>query len=229
MATAKKVKPTSKPLTLDDLTPDPKNARAHSEDNLEAIAVSIDTVGPARPILINEHGVIIAGNGTQLAALKRGVKKLKIIDADGETLVAVKVRGLTPAQKTYLAVADNRTADMATWKPEVVKQLVAEGYGDVVNSVWYPVELNQLLGIQEGTDADVLPKRFARNQQAKVTTPMFRFGAYELEMGNEEGELLRKRLELYTAAGGTLQGLFSQVMAKVNDKIDGVPDVQGND
>lgn len=223
MAKAKKKLPV---LKLDALKQDPINAREHSEANIEAIGASIETVGPARPILLNEDYVILAGNGTQLAALRKGIKKVKIIDVDGETLVAVRVKGLTAAQKRYLSIADNRTADMSTWKPEIVQKLIDEGFGNVVNAVWYPVELDTLLGIEEGSQSEaVLPKRL-RNQSTKANSLLFRFGAYELEMTDEEGNLLKKRLEGFVKAGGNLQGLFEAAVAKVNDRIDGLPELK---
>lgn len=212
-------------VPIDQLKQDPINARAHSEANIEAIGTSIETVGPARPVLLDEDCVILAGNGTQIAAIRKGLKKVKIIDVDGMTLVAVRVKGLSMAQKRYLSVTDNRTADMATWKPEIIQKLIDDGFGQVVNAVWYPVELDALLGIEEGSQSEaVLPKRL-RNQASK-NSPLFRFGAYELEMNEEEGRLLKQRLDGYVKAGGSLQGLFSQVIVKVNDKIDALPEIQ---
>ncbi len=54
--------------SLATLTPDPRNARSHSERNLEPIALSLLEVGAARSVIIDEDGVLLAGNATVSAA-----------------------------------------------------------------------------------------------------------------------------------------------------------------
>jgi len=49
--------------TIADLTHDPKNARKHGKRNLDTIAKSLEECGAARSIVIDENGVILAGNG----------------------------------------------------------------------------------------------------------------------------------------------------------------------
>jgi hypothetical protein len=74
------------PKTLADLTPDPQNARRHTERNLDTIGDSFDAVGPGRSIVIDEAGVILAGNATvQVAKAKR--MKLRVVDTDADTLI----------------------------------------------------------------------------------------------------------------------------------------------
>jgi len=101
--------------SLADLTQDPDNARLHSAENRSMIERSLKTCGPARPIVTDEDGVILAGNATQIAALKSGIANAHVIDVDGETLVAVRVSGLTDVQKMELAMFDNRSADLGAW------------------------------------------------------------------------------------------------------------------
>jgi hypothetical protein len=42
-----------------------------------------------------------------------GIERVQVVDTDGEMLVAVRRRGLTPEQKARLALYDNRAAELA--------------------------------------------------------------------------------------------------------------------
>lgn len=114
--------------SLADLTPDPRNARRHTERNIAMIADSIREVGAARSIVIDEDGVILAGNATVQAAAAAGIAGVRIIDVEGDELVAVRRTNLSPKQKARLALFDNRAAELAEgWDPEVLRQLADDG------------------------------------------------------------------------------------------------------
>jgi hypothetical protein len=49
---------------LDDLTPDLQNANRGTERGREALAQSLREFGPGRAVLIDRHGIIIAGHKT---------------------------------------------------------------------------------------------------------------------------------------------------------------------
>ena len=109
--------------TLADLRPDPANARKHNPRNIGMIVSALHQVGAARSIVIDEHGMILAGNGVVEAAAEAGIERVQIVDADGETIVAVRRTGLTDEQKIKLALYDNRTAELADWDVEVLGAL----------------------------------------------------------------------------------------------------------
>src|SRR4030095_15661882 len=111
------------PTTLAALTADPANRRRHGERNLALIGDALKEVGAARSIVIDEDNVILAGNGVTQAAAAAGVTKLRVVEANGDEIIAVRRRGLTDAQKRALALYDNRTAELAEWN---VKQLFAD-------------------------------------------------------------------------------------------------------
>ncbi|MGC4192905.1 MAG: hypothetical protein QM589_17305 [Thermomicrobiales bacterium] len=111
---------------LDALQPDPRNARSHTEENLAMIADSLREVGAARSIVIDEDDVVLAGNATVEAARAAGLTQVQIVDADGETLIAVRRRNLSSEQKRRLALFDNRAGELATWDREVLRTLAAE-------------------------------------------------------------------------------------------------------
>lgn len=152
----------AKPSRLDDLKFDPQNARRHPERNLAMIQESMTAVGAARSIVIDEGGIVRAGEGSVRAARELGLK-LRVVEADGKTLIAVRRRGLTKEQKTALALYDNRTAELAEWDPAVLKALVDAG-GVNLSSLFSDKELQAILAgeidaeLQGGhTDPDDVP------------------------------------------------------------------------
>lgn len=112
--------------TLADLTPDPKNARRHTPRNVGMIEQAMGEVGAARSIVIDEDGVVLAGNATIEAAAQAGIERVQVVDADGETIVAVRRSGLTAEQKTKLALFDNRASELADWDAGVLASFQEE-------------------------------------------------------------------------------------------------------
>ena len=73
------------------------------------------------------------------------VTKLQVVEAEGDTVVAVRRRGLTAAQKRELAIYDNRTADLAEWN---IEQLAADlRNGEDLSAFFLPDELERLTGM----------------------------------------------------------------------------------
>src|SRR5918999_1485702 len=105
------------------LRPDPRNARRHNPRNVGLIESALREVGAARSIVVDEDGVILAGNATVEAAAQAGIERVRVIDTDGSELVAVRRSGLTPEQKRRLALLDNRAAELASWDAEVLASL----------------------------------------------------------------------------------------------------------
>ena len=144
--------------TVAELEADPENRRAHPARNLEMIAAALREVGAARSIVIDEDDRILAGNGVTTAAAQAGITKLKIIEAEGDELIAVRRRGLTPEQKRALAIYDNRTGELAEWN---VEQLEADrDAGLALEPFWSTLEQGALFGTvpKSGqTDPDAVP------------------------------------------------------------------------
>jgi len=103
-------------LKINELTPDPNNARAHDETNLKAIEGSLREFGQRKPIVVDQHQVIVAGNGTVEAAKRLG----------WDSIEAVRIPADWNAdQIKAFALADNRTAELATWNvKELTNQLI---------------------------------------------------------------------------------------------------------
>lgn len=131
--------------TLADLKPDSRNARKHNPRNIGMITESLGRVGAARSIVIDEDGNILAGNGTVEALAEVGIHKVKVVETDGEEIVAVMRKGLSPEQKIELALADNRTAELAEWDPVVLEELSVE-IPEIIGEFFRENELDQILG-----------------------------------------------------------------------------------
>ena len=112
-------------VAVDKLTPSRRNARTHSRRQIRQIADSIAAFGFVVPILVDDDGVIIAGDGRYEAAMLLGLTTVPVIE----------LRGLTEAKRRALALADNKIAENAGWDrkllaielPELAEMLVVDG------------------------------------------------------------------------------------------------------
>lgn len=126
-------------LSLADLKTDKKNARKHNVRNISMIENSLKQVGAARSGVIDEDGVILAGNGTYEALASAGIERVRVVETDGKEWVVVKRTGLSEEQKRQLALADNRAAELATWDAPAL-----EAQGIDLNPWFAEEELNRL-------------------------------------------------------------------------------------
>jgi site-specific DNA-methyltransferase (adenine-specific)/site-specific DNA-methyltransferase (cytosine-N4-specific) len=180
---ARQVRPGATIERIGDLTADPANRRAHNARNLSMVVEALHHVGAARSIVIDEHNVILAGNGVTEAAAQAGITKLRVIDASGDELIAVRRSGLTDEQKRALAIFDNRTAELAEWN---VGQLAADvKAGLTLEPFFFEDELRTMFaddGVKAGrTDPDVAPPTRATGIQSG---DVFELGAHRLLCGD---------------------------------------------
>ena len=94
----------------DGLKPQARNARTHSEKQLQQIAASIRQFGFTNPVLVDAEGHIIAGHGRVEAAKLLAMGEVPTICLDH----------LTEAQKRAYVLADNRLAELAGWDRELL-------------------------------------------------------------------------------------------------------------
>src|SRR5262245_22224447 len=102
----KRKKPSNNVLTVTDLKPDLVNRRKRTARGARMLVESLEQVGPARSIVIDEENGVLAGNGVLEAAAEIGITKVHVVEADGRTLVAVRRRDLSPEDKRALALYD---------------------------------------------------------------------------------------------------------------------------
>lgn len=118
---------------ISQLIPDPKNARRHNPRNVGMLVDALHEVGAARSIVIDEDNVVLAGNATIEAAAQAGIERVRVVEADGNEIIAVRRSGLSKREKKRLALFDNRVAELAEWEPDVLtddKDLLAGLFSD---------------------------------------------------------------------------------------------------
>lgn len=118
-----------KKTTIKSLKLDPRNANKHSQYGTGLLENSVRENGFGRSILISNDNVIIAGNGTVEGASAIGMENVRIIETNGEEIIAVKrtdVKSNTP-EFYKMALADNVVAQKnIVLDVEIVEGIVEE-------------------------------------------------------------------------------------------------------
>ena len=154
------------PMHIKDLVPDANNRRKHTPRNVGMIVDALHKVGAGRSIVIDENNEVLAGNATVAAAGEAGITKVKVVEADGEEVVAVRRVGLTDEQKRDLAMYDNRAAELAEWDVEKLTEDISDNLN--LSSFFYEGELNDLL--QEAKEEGISPNEYS----SKVDSPIYK-------------------------------------------------------
>lgn len=103
-------------MKLADMKKAAKNVRMHTEKQLQEYERSIRMFGQIRPIVVDEEGNILAGNG-----LYETLLRMKAEEAD-----AYRLENLTPAQKKKLAIADNKIYNLGVENLTVLNEFIEE-------------------------------------------------------------------------------------------------------
>ena len=153
---------------IGQLKPDPKNSRKHNQRNIGQIVSSLQEVGAARSIVIDEDNIILAGNGVIEAAGIAGIENVRVIEADGNEIIAVKRKGLTPEQKTRLALWDNRAAELAEWD---VEQLQIEFDAGMLDGLFSEFELAELELKQQDFNSSEIDEQESIGEKSPIKCP----------------------------------------------------------
>ena len=149
--------------SIKDLKSDHKNARKRTDRSAELIKESLQRYGAARSIVIDEDNRILAGNGTIEGAKEAGIDLIRVIETDGDEVIAVRRTGLTEEQKVGLALADNRASDLSEWDQEMLNRLSQQ------HDISAFFSQDDLDGILE-TEAEVLPPEDFAEVDDDITT-----------------------------------------------------------
>ena len=101
--------------SVDSLVPYAANSRTHSEEQVAQLAAAMREFGFTNPVLIDEHGGLIAGHGRVMAAKVVGLAEVPCI----------VLSGLTPAQRRAYVIADNKLALNAGWDEAMLRSEIA--------------------------------------------------------------------------------------------------------
>lgn len=102
--------PAYKPASVSALIPYARNARTHSDAQIDKIAASIQEFGFLNPVIVDGENGIIAGHGRVMAAKKLGMTEVPTVEADH----------LTDTQRRAYILADNRLALDAGWGEDLL-------------------------------------------------------------------------------------------------------------
>jgi DNA modification methylase len=88
-----------------------RNARTHSQKQIQQIAASIKEFGFNNPILIDQENSILAGHGRWAAASALGLDEVPVL----------RVEHMSAEQKRAYVLADNRLAEKAGWDEDTLR------------------------------------------------------------------------------------------------------------
>lgn len=114
----------TKPLS--ELRKPEKNVRRHTEKQLQEYVRSIEMFGQIKPVVVDETGEIIAGNGLYDALVRMGA----------ESCECCVVSGLSPVQKRKLMLADNRVYELGITDMDIFDEIIKELDGDIDVPGW---------------------------------------------------------------------------------------------
>ncbi len=127
---------------LSELHRPEKNVRMHTDKQITEFRRSVEMFGQIRPIVCDENGVILAGNGLYETLLSMG----------RENADCYVVQGLSENEKKKLMMADNRIFDLGVDDLKVFDELIAE-LGDDLDVPGYDDELLRSL-VADSEDVD---------------------------------------------------------------------------
>ena len=137
-------------LALSKIEPYANNPRRNKKA-IAKVADSIEEFGFRQPIVVDESFVVLAGH-TRLEA----ARKLKL-----KTVPVHVAEGLTESQKRAYRIMDNRSAEEATWNPELLSvemsDLLEDGY-DLALTGFNSNEIDQLLLFDDDDGLDDIPE-----------------------------------------------------------------------
>lgn len=139
-----------KVINIEELQQDSHNFNKGTEEGKLLMEKSLQDLGAGRSILIDKNGNIIAGNKTQEAAIKAGIKKVRVIETTGNELIAVKRTDidLDSAKGRELALADNATSQVNLNWNETELQSASEELGIDLND--WKIKISQIANPLDG-------------------------------------------------------------------------------
>lgn len=170
---------------LEDLKPNPRNARTHSQKQIKKIAKSIQQFGFTNPILIDNENVIVAGHGRYEAA-----KSLNL-----EEVPTISLANLTNEQVRAYMLADNKLAEESGWDKNILRlefqEFIDLGFNFDLTSTGFDIPEIDFLIEDEKPDTrdkmDIMPEK--ENIKAVVSVgDLWKLGEHYLYCGNALNE-----------------------------------------
>lgn len=123
---AEPLRPLAVPVST--LNIDPANVRRHDARNLAAIEASLRRWGQRLPIVVQREGMVVrAGNG-----------RLEVARRIGWEYIAVVMVDSADAEEVAFAIADNRSAELASWDDDALRELIKSLPKEAALAAWGP-------------------------------------------------------------------------------------------
>lgn len=174
-------------LPPDTLKPAKRNARAHNKAQEDAVANSLIHFGVIKPVVIDDHGRIVAGHVVWRAARRLGLKRIPVI----------RVSHLSETELRAYALADNQLATKSAWDLEILSlelgelELALPEIGlDLSITGFEPAEIDAVfdnLGGDVANPADDAPE-LSEGPAVSFTGAMFDLGRHRLLVGDARDE-----------------------------------------
>lgn len=138
--------------SIAELKPHQRNARKHNPRNVGAIEKSLQENGFGRSLLVARDGTILAGNATSEALGNTGFEDAIIVESDGTRPIVHVRTDLDPTDEMAikLALADNRSAELAEWDTDEINRMKEEGFD--FSDFWTTQEFNRAFGAKGTQD-----------------------------------------------------------------------------
>lgn len=187
-------------VPIDTLVSDPANVRIHPQENLDVIRASLRAYGQRKPIVVNKRTRIIeAGNGTLEAAKALGWTHLAVTLVDDDPITAAG-----------FAIADNRSAELAIWDSEPLRQTLASIEFDEPDLAQMAADLEKSLPVV-ARDAPADAEGDGPDDQ-KDLARILAFGTTKIHLTQEEFDGLETALENHIEATGTVFGFVNSLL-----------------
>ena len=174
---------------IDQLKPNPHNARTHSTRQIRQIAESIREFGFTNPVIVDAENRIVAGHGRVAAAKRLGIT----------TVPTIRLDGLTKEQIRAYVIADNKLAENAGWDREILaiefQELFALDFLDITVTGFETAEIDLILE-EAKTAAEEEPTPEPDFDQEPVTKPgdLWLLGKHRMICGNSLRESTYREL-----------------------------------
>lgn len=142
---------------LSELHPAAKNVRRHTDKQIAEYIRSLDMFGQIKPIIADEHGEIIAGNGLYQALVQMGK----------ETCDCYILSGLSEKQKKKLMLADNRVYELGITDMDAFDEIIRELGGDIDVPGW-DVDLLSMMNAA-AQDVDEIVNGYGSYDESEVS------------------------------------------------------------
>ncbi len=194
-------------VKIETLIPDDKNFNKGTLRGKVLLDRSFQKFGAGRSLLIDKNNRIIAGNKSASSAIAQGIQNVRIIETNGDELIAVKRTDidLRSGKGREMALADNMTSKVNfSLDYDNIMQSVQEVQLDT--EAW-SIDLKQIA--KEHKEAqEKLTKEEKREQDAQK----FIFNGYVIEMTPQEYDDLVCLVEEYYDENGVVVGFIANLL-----------------